>query len=33
MFLNLKDCPNVKVPNSILEKGEELQPGMLDFGG
>ena len=33
MFLNLKDSPNVKIPNSILEKGEELQPGMLDFGG
>jgi Leucine-rich repeat (LRR) protein len=31
MFLNLKDCPNVKVPTSITEKYKELVPGMWDF--
>jgi hypothetical protein len=33
MFLNLKDSPNAKIPSSITEKGEEMQPGMWDLGG
>jgi hypothetical protein len=33
MFLNLKESPNVKIPTSITEKGEEMQPGMWDLGG
>ena len=33
MFLNLKESPNVKIPSSITEKGEEMQPGMWDLGG
>jgi hypothetical protein len=33
MFLNLKESPNAKIPSSITEKGEEMQPGMWDLGG
>ena len=33
MFLNLKESPNAKIPTSITEKGEEMQPGMWDLGG
>ena len=33
MFLNLKESPNAKIPSSITEKGEEMQPGMWDVGG
>jgi hypothetical protein len=33
MFLNLKESPNAKIPASITEKGEEMQPGMWDLGG
>jgi hypothetical protein len=33
MFLNLKESPNAKIPRSITEKGEEMQPGMWDLGG
>jgi hypothetical protein len=33
MFLNLKESPNAKIPSSIIEKGEEMQPGMWDLGG
>jgi hypothetical protein len=32
MFLNLKESPNAKIPSSITEKGEEMQPGMWDLG-
>lgn len=33
MFLNLKESPNAKIPSSITDKGEEMQPGMWDLGG
>lgn len=33
MFLNLKESPNAKIPKSITDKGEEMQPGMWDLGG
>lgn len=33
MFLNLKESPNAKIPSSITDKGEQMQPGMWDLGG
>ena len=30
-FLNLKGSPNVKVPQAILDKAEDLGNGMLDL--
>ena len=33
MFLNVRDNPGLQIPEEILQKGEEMNPGLIDFSG